>query len=416
MTSREKIKITLNHQTPPTVAVDFGAAPVTGIHISIVEKLRDVFGLEKHLIKVSEPYQMLGEVEGDLLKHLGGDVIGVSPSSNMFGIKNENWKEFITPWKQVVLIPENFNTTTDEDGGVYIYPEGDTTVEPSAKMPATSFFFDALIRQESIDETKLNPEENLEEFVEITDEEIQYFKKEIDKAYSTGKAVMANFGGTGLGDIALVPGLNLKHPKGIRDVSEWYMSTMTRPDYIQEVFDKQTDIAIKSFERISKVILDKVDIVYLCGTDFGTQNGTFCDVSTYELLYMPYYKKINDWIHENTPWKTFKHSCGAVKTFIPDFIKSGFDILNPVQCQAAGMEANGLKNEFGDDIVFWGGGINTQETLPFGTPEEVYKEVSERLKIFSVGGGFVFNSIHNIQAQTPIKNIEAMLKAIADFS
>jgi uroporphyrinogen-III decarboxylase len=131
---------------------------------------------------------------------------------------------------------------------------------------------------------------------------------------------------------------------------------------------------------------------------------------------MPYYKRINDWIHDNTSWKTFKHSCGSVKSFIPAFIESGFDILNPVQCSAANMSAEDLKREFGKDIVFWGGGADTQTTLTLGSPDEVKKQVLKRCEIFSRDGGYIFNTVHNVQANTPIQNLIAMFDALNKFN
>ncbi|OPZ01328.1 MAG: Uroporphyrinogen decarboxylase (URO-D) [candidate division BRC1 bacterium ADurb.BinA364] len=113
-------------------------------------------------------------------------------------------------------------------------------------------------------------------------------------------------------------------------------------------------------------------------------------------------------------WKTFIHSCGSVYQLIPDFIEAGFDILNPVQCSAAEMEPRRLKREFGRDIVFWGGGIDTQKTLPFGTPEEIYRQTRERIEILGEGGGFVFDAIHNVQGDTPLENLMAMWRAIRD--
>jgi uroporphyrinogen-III decarboxylase len=125
---------------------------------------------------------------------------------------------------------------------------------------------------------------------------------------------------------------------------------------------------------------------------------------------------MNDWIHKHTTWKTFKHSCGAVRTLIPAFIESGFDILNPVQVSAAGMEAEKLKADFGKDVVFWGGGVDTQKTLAFGRPEEVRAEVLRRCEILGKGGGFVFNAVHNIQANVPVRNIVAMFDALKEGS
>ncbi|MEX2607440.1 MAG: uroporphyrinogen decarboxylase family protein, partial [Kiritimatiellia bacterium] len=118
----------------------------------------------------------------------------------------------------------------------------------------------------------------------------------------------------------------------------------------------------------------------------------------------------------NTAWKTFKHSCGAIDTLIPGIIEAGFDILNPVQCSAKGMEAEGLKSRYGDQICFWGGGVNTQQTLPFGTPEQVRDEVLARCETFAPGGGFVFNAIHNVQALSPVENVRAMIEAVKEYN
>ena len=160
---------------------------------------------------------------------------------------------------------------------------------------------------------------------------------------------------------------------------------------------------------------DLVDIIYICGTDFGAQTSSFCSVDTLRELYAPYYRRVNDWIHRHTTWKTFKHSCGAVEKFIPTFLESGFDILNPVQCSAAGMEPEHLKAAYGDKLTFWGGGVDTQQVLSFGTPQQVREQVRERCRIFSRGGGFVFNTVHNIQARTPVANIVALLDAVREF-
>jgi uroporphyrinogen-III decarboxylase len=225
---------------------------------------------------------------------------------------------------------------------------------------------------------------------------------------------MATFGGMAFGDIALVPAPFLKYPKGIRDIEEWYVSTLTRQPYIHEVFEKQCVVAIENLMKIYRRVGDQVHAVFICGTDFGTQWSTFCSTETYRSLYHPYYKRVNDWIHIHTSWKTFKHSCGSVVSLIPSFIESGFDILNPVQCSAAGMDPVELKKEFGSEIVFWGGGVDTQKTLMFGTPGEVKEEVKKRCDIFGKDGGFVFNAVHNIQGNVPVPNVIAMFEALKE--
>ena len=416
MTSKERVLTSVNHQTPDKIPVDFGATPVTGIHALAIENLRNYFGLPYRPVKVNEPYQMLGEIEDDLAEILGIDTVPVSPRKTMFGFPNENWKEFKTPWDQVVLVPEKFNVTTDEYGNIYMHPQGDTSVPPSAKMPANGYFFDALFRQDPIDHNNLHVEDNLEEFSDISEEDLDFFKREVDKAYATGKAVVANFGGMALGDIALVPAVDRIHPKGIREVTEWYMATIMHPDYVAKIFEVETDIAVRNLEKIYQTVGNKVDVAYICGTDFGTQNSQFCSEETLQTLYGPYYKKLTGWIHEHTSWKTFKHSCGSVEPFMNDFIEFGFDIINPVQVSATGMEPSHLKNSFGEHLTFWGGGVDTQHVLPFGTPKEVEKQVLRHCEIFSKNGGFVFNTVHNIQANVPVENIVAMLNAVRKFN
>ena len=417
MTPKEITLASLNHKNPGKIPVDCGTTGVTGIHVKAVAALRKHWGLEEKPVKVIEPYQMLGEVEDDLAELMGCTVTGLFSRGNMFGIRQDRgWKETRTLWGQTVLLPVDFNTTVDEDGGLLIYPEGDTSVPPCAKMPAEGFFFDALRRQDPIDDTLLKVSDNLEEFGPISDEDLAWWKEQFAKVRGTDKAVIASLGGTALGDIALVPGLNLKHPKGIRDVAEWYMSTVMRSDYVREIFDKQTDIAILNLSRIYEAGGDVIDVVFTCGTDFGTQNSTFCSPDTFEDLWAPYYRKVNDWIHGNTNWKTFKHSCGAVETFIPGFITSGFDILNPVQINATGMDPVVLKQKYGNDIVFWGGGVDTQKVLAFGTPGDVRDQVMRNCEIFGKDGGFVFNTVHNIQANVPVGNIAAIYETLRELN
>ncbi len=415
MTSRERVRAALNHQEPDCIPVDFGGTAVTGIHVSCVAGLRDYYGLEKRPVKVHEPYQMLGLVEDDLKEAMGIDVEGVFPRKTLFGFENRGWKE----WRfngLDVLVPEDFRTTLDENGDILIYPEGDTSAPPSGRMPQGGFFFDTIVRQEPIDEDHLNVEDNLEEFGPLTEADLEHYRAAVAEAKGKGRAVIMGTPGTAFGDIALVPAPFLKRPKGIRDIAEWYMSTRIRRDYIHAIFSRQCEYALENLARLHRVVADGVDAVFLCGTDFGTQTSSFCSAATFNELWLPYYQKINDWIHTHTNWKCFKHSCGSVERFIPSFIEAGFDILNPVQCSAAHMEAEHLKSSYGDRLVFWGGGVDTQRVLPFGTPEQVRRQVLERCRIFSKNGGFVFNSIHNIQANTPVENIVAMIDAVHEFS
>jgi len=418
MNSRENLKKTLNHQQPERLVLDFGGTAVTGIHCLAVKNLRSFYGLGNRPVKIVEPFQMLGEVDDELRNAMGIDVVGAYGKGNLLGFANNEceWKPFTSNWGQELLVPVDFNFTKADDGSLLIYPQGDMSVDPSARMPKTGYFFDAIIRQEPINEENLNPENNLEEFGYIDDLTLDYWERTVNGLAATGKGIIASLGGTALGDIALVPGMNMKHPKGIRDVAEWYMSTVMRPDYIHAIFEKQTEIAIENYAKIYKRIGNKIDAVFICGTDFGTQDSTFCSPEQFSELYLPYYKMINDWMHKNTEWKSFKHSCGAVESFMPLFIESGIDIINPVQINAKGMDPRHLKNKYGKDLVFWGGGVDTQKMLSFGTPAEVKKQVLENCDIFARDGGFVFNTVHNVQANVPIENLVAMMEAVKEFN
>ncbi len=358
---------------------------------------------------------MLGMVEDDLRQAIGIDTKPLWSQWTMYGFKNQNFKPFMTPWGQEVLVAQDFNTT-ENDENVYIYAGGDKSYEPAGVMPKSGYFFDSPNRQKPFTDNDLNPEDNLEEFGYISVEDLDYYK-EMKKAYANEPYFIGgNLGGTAIGDIACVPGPMLKEPKGIRSVEEWYMSTVLRTDYLHEVFDRQVEIAIKNLKKTYAALGEGIGIAYICGNDFGTQNSTFCSNETFRSLYAPYYKRINDWIHANTGWKTFKHSCGAVEPLMRDFIDVGFDIINPVQWTASGMDMKKLKDNYGKDIVFWGGGVDTQRTLPFETPDKVREQVLQTCEVFSKDGGFVFNTIHNIQAETPVENVVAMIDAIKEFN
>ncbi|RME84876.1 MAG: methyltransferase [Caldilineae bacterium] len=418
MTSRERVEIALSHREPDRVPLDLGGSVVTGMAASAVYRLRQALGLDEpgRPVKVIEPYQMLGEIEMDLIEALGVDVVPLQSNKTFFGFRNEGWKPWQTFDGAPVLVPEKFNTEPEPNGDILQYPEGDKSVPPSGRMPKGGWYFDSIIRQPPIDDNNLNVEDNLEEFGPITEEELEFWRTEAERLYTTtDKAILANFGGTGFGDIALVPAPWLKHPKGIRDVEEWYVSLVTRRDYVYKVFEKQCEIGIENLKRIHEVVGEKVTAVFVTGTDFGMQRGCFISPQTYRDLFAPFHREVNNWVHKNTTWKTFIHSCGSIMPLIEDFIEVGFDILNPVQTSAANMDPKELKARFGDRIVFWGGGVDTQHTLPYGTPEEVKREVRERIEIFGKGGGFVFNTVHNVQANVPVENIVAMYEAVREY-
>ncbi len=418
MNSRERVQLALDRQEPDRVPLDLGGCGQTGMHASSVYGLRQALGLDEPgtPVKVIEPYQMLGEIKPDLMQALGVDVAGLAGLGTMFGYKLEGWKRWTMFDGTPVLVPEGFNTDPEPNGDILMYPEGDKSVPACAKMPKDGWYFDSLRRQVSIDDENLDVEDNLKEFGPISDEDLAHLEQEAERLYTqTDKAIMLVIGGAGFGDIALVPAPMLKHPRGIRDVEEWYISTVTRRDYVYQVFERQCEIALENLPRIYQAVGKRVTVAWVSGTDFGAQNRPFISPQSFRELYQPFYRRVNDWIHAHTSWKTFIHTCGSVMPLIPGIIEAGFDILNPVQTSAANMEPAELKAHFGDQVTFWGGGVDTQHTLPFGTPDEVREQVRERIQIFGPGGGFVFNPIHNVQARVPVENLLAMYAAVRDY-
>ena len=415
MTAKERVTAALNHKQPDKVPLDFGAHGCSMMHVSCIKALREYYGLKGH-VKVSCPSTMTGIIENDLRDAIGADVDGIFPYNNFFGYPNTDWKEW-DYFGQTVLVPGQFEVSPDEKGGYHLYPQGDRLAPPSGHLPKGGFYFDTIIRQQPFDDiAELDYRDNLEEYKPISGQELAYYSAEAARLKNSARAVIGNFGSTALGDISNVPAPWLKNPKGIRSIEDWYMAPLLCPEYVHNIFHAQTEIAIQNLAKVKAAVGDSVDAAFICGTDFGTQISLMVSADVFKEIWFPYYKKMNDWVHKNTNWKTFKHSCGAIRDILPLLIDAGFDIINPVQCSATGMDAKELKKEFGSSLVFWGGGIDTQKVLPFGTPEEVREQVLRRCEIFSPGGGFVFNSVHCVQAGTPVENIVAMIDAVHEFN
>lgn len=418
MNSRERIQLAINHEEPDRVPLDLGATPTTGMHVSSVYLLRQALKLDppETPVKVIEPYQMMGEIQPDLMDALGVDAISLWRRNNMFGFRNENWKPWTLFDGTPLLVPEAFNTQPEADGSILMYPEGDHNASPSGRMPKDGFYFDCLLRPTLPDDYEMDIRENTEEFQPIPQEELDYIGREAERLFTqTDKAILANIGGTALGDISQVSAPWMKSPSGIRNLEDWYMSTISRREYVLKIYEHQCEIGIENFARLHKAVENRITAIFMSGTDFGAQRGSFISNKTYREMYLPFQKRMNDWVHKNTTWKCFLHSCGSIVALMPDLIEAGFDIFNPVQTSAAGMDPSVLKERFGEQVTFWGGGVDTQRTLPFGTPEQIRAEVKERIRIFGSGGGFVFNPSHNIQAGIPVKNLLALFQAVKDF-
>jgi hypothetical protein len=363
--------------------------------------------------RVYDPYQMLGQVEEPVKKALGIDTFGIELPTTIFGYRNENWKRFRMFDGTEVEISGHFEFDELPGGDIVQYPKGDRSAPPSGKMPRGGFYFDTIVRQEPIDERTLDPREWVQQTYSLyTEEELRFLEQTSRHWYEGSEySLVGNFWGAGFGDIAIVPGPSVLHPKGIRDPEEWYISSLTRKDYITEIYSLQLELQMKNLAMYQQAVGDRIDVVVMSGTDFGSQKGPFISPASYREVFKPLHKTMNDWVHAHTTWKTFYHTCGSIVAFLDDFAEAGVDILNPVQVSAAGMSPEILKEEYGDRFVFWGGAVDAQHTLAFGKPEEVKAEAAHNLATFNRGGGFVFNNVHNIQATVPTENMLALFEA-----
>jgi hypothetical protein len=412
LTSRERVRVTLDHREPDRTPIDLGSTPATGICASSYSRLKKTLGIKSGLIKIEEPFEMIAEVEDEVRKILNVDTYGIPSPQTFFGFKNENWKPFSLFDGTEVMISGNMEYDVLENGDKVFYPQGDRGALPSAKMPKGGFYFDVIVRQETINESRLDPKDWVQQSFRLySDEDLKYLEEKSKWLYeNTDYSLVGNFWGAGFGDTAFVPGPQIKNPKGIRDPEEWYVSYKTRKQYIQEIFYYQFELQMENLKLYREAVGDRIDVIAMSGTDLGGQNGPLISPDIYRELFKPLHTAMNEWIQKNTNWKTFYHTCGSVIEFLDDFAEAGIDILNPVQISAYGMKPEFLKTNYGDKFVFWGGAVDPQKTLPFGTQDEVRKEVENNLRIFGKSGGYVFSNVHNIQDNISIENIVAMFE------
>ncbi|MBC5649314.1 uroporphyrinogen decarboxylase family protein [Christensenella tenuis] len=417
--SRERLIKTINHEDPGKVVVDMGSTTVTGIQAHALRLLREKMGLEEKPVKVNEPFQLLGMIEEDTRECLGIDVVGIDPNYTVYGFENKDWKPWTLPSGDPVEVAGGFEVKEGPDREIYMFPCGDRNTKPCAVLMEGGYFFNNITRiRKPYDEATSSAREDFKnDFAVLSEHKLRNVEEKVNYYYNnTGYGMIYSSILTAMGDMGFLQGPAVKEPDGIRDPQEWLLAYYTAPDYVHDCYEMQAEIAIENAKLLKEATGDKMQVMMVSGTDFGTQNGPYISKDMFREFYLKPFQKVNGWIHENTNWKVFFHTCGSIVELLPDLYEAGVDILNPVQCSAEGMDPVMLKQQWGDRFVFWGGGVDTQKTLPFGTPEEVYEEVSQRLGIFAPGGGFVFNTIHNVQGPTDAENLEAMFAAIADYN
>ena len=397
MNSRERVLATLQHTEPDRLPIDLGGTRQSGIAASTYHRLKEQLGISS-TTRVYDLYQMLAEVERPVMERLGADVVGLNRPDVAFDIPNTDWK----PWRMFdgtpVEVPGSFQPVTEANGDLVLQRDG----TPIARMPQGGYYFDRL---EVFPGGAHLPVEEINPPI-LSDALCEHYRLQAEAIHqNTDFAIVAPLG----------PPYELFYGLGTGGFENWMIALASEPDYVNAVCEKLVDIWLENLARFSQAVGNRVHILQF-NDDFGTQDAPFLSVKMFRELFLPQYKRGLDWIHQNTSMKVFLHSDGALMPLIPSIIEMGVDILNPIQTSAKDMDARLLKDRFGEQLVFWGGSLDCQKTLPFGTPEDVVREVEEHLRVLAPGGGYVFAPVHNIQANVPPENIVAMFDTALGWS
>ncbi len=408
MTSRERVRLAINHKQADRVPVDIGGTFVTGIHVDQYLKLARHIGWDCELPKVYEQMLMLARPDLLMLNWLGADVVLLENESYSFGMKNEGWQPWRTNRGNRVLMPGSFHTQVAEDGEIHMV---DASGKLLAKMSATGDYFDrpnmGIGMNLDFEIQRVDIEKFRRTLPVYSQEELRALEDRARILYEcTELSVHGGCHRGKLGSSAGVAGHSFE---------EWMVIMSIERDYAFELMQATAEVGLENLKLYLQAVGKYIDTIVMSTSDYGTQRAEMFSPEIYKEVFLPNYKRMNDYVHTNSNIKTFYHSCGCVRGFIPYFIEAGVDILNPVQTTADRMDAQELKDEFGDKLTFWGGGIDTQVTLPTGTPEQVREKVRRAIEIFGKGGGFVFTPIHNMQPDVPVENALAMLKAVREF-
>lgn len=381
--SRARVRAAIAHRAPDRVPFDLGGTRVTGIHARAYERLRPALGLEPREARIADVTQQLADVEPDVLDALGVDVRCLSPRGP-------------SSYRREIREDGEYRTFVDEWG-------------VGRRMPlAAALYYDSYAPPLAgeIDRTAIAA---------------YAWPDPADPARYAGLAEEARLYAEGEGRAVAVGSICGGLTEGLfklRGFEDGYMDLAGDPALARMVMERILQVKIAYWERALPPLTGLVDVV-VEADDLGGQERTLFSPATYRALVKPLHRDLFAWLHAHTDAKVFFHSCGAVRDLIPDLIEIGVDILNPVQVSAAGMDTGELKREFGRDLVFWGGGVDTQRVLGAGTLDAVRTEVRRRVgdlarETDGAAGGFVFAAVHNIQPNVPAENILAMREALAE--
>ncbi len=408
MTSRERVQKAVNFQQPDRVPVDLGGMKASSIAASAYARVLRKLGLPGP-VRVSDPRFMIACVDEPLRKRFHLDVAPLDWSMVPSQLRPESeWVPKRLFDGTEVLLPPKTGIAEDAEGNwILLKPDGSPT---SFRIPRNGFYFDDCAFNEpgGIDPAKFRP------VMDVPDEALKLFGDYAKRMHEETEYALL---GWGFGVCFLGMSLITERSDNVTQgkPSEWLMMLMTEKETCHEMMGRSVDASISCLKRVHQAVGDRAFGWGIAADDSGTQRREFIRPELWGEMLQPHYKRLCDWIHQNTKWKTFLHSCGSVYNLVPHFIEAGVDILNPVQTSAENMGPERLKKEFGGRIVFWGGGCDTQSVLGKAMPAEVREHVRDRIRIFSPGGGYVFNQVHNIQANVPAENIIAMFDAAREF-
>ncbi len=412
MTSRERILTSINHKEPDRVPLDLSATPSSGISAIAYNNLKQHLGINDGHTRIYDVVQQLAQLEDEIIDRFGVDVLDIGRA---FNTAETDWYDIKLPDGSKAQYPLWFRPTEKPDGSHIVLDEDGDKI---AQMPPSGTFFDQTcfpyIDCYPADYKDLGKAMNKVLWQKLAHSPWDnaaapdFYKQLRERALflrqTTDQALM------------IVCGCNLfEWGTFLRRMDNFLVDLLLEPEEVKKLLDALMERHLASLEKVCAAVGDVVDILRF-GDDLGTNDGPFMNPEIYRKLFKPRHTMLCDYVHSHSSMKTFLHSCGSLRELMPDLIEAGYDILNPIQTTARGMDPVELKREFGRDITFWGGGCNTRWVLNRATPQEVYDYVSRMLDIFFPGGGYVFNTEHNIMPDVPPENIIAMYKAVHDFA
>ena len=412
MTSRERILTAIQHREPDQVPVDLGATPSSGISAIAYGNLKRHLGLRQGDTRVYDVVQQLAQPEDFILDRFGVDVVDVGRT---FNISDSDWHDAVLADGQTAQLPAWFHPERQADGSfIARHPDG-TDI---AHMPAGGIFYDQsyfpYLDGYPSDFHDLSAQMGKILWAALAHSPWDHAKdpgfwdllrqRALALRRSTDRALM------------IVVGCNLfEWGTFLRRMDNFLMDLVAEPENVERLLEALMERHLAALKRVCQAVGDIADILRF-GDDLGANGGPFMSPKLYRQFFKPRHSLLCDYVHRHTRMKTFLHSCGSIHALLPDLIEAGYDIINPVQTTCRDMEPERLKADFGKDICFWGGGCDTKSVLNTATPAQVKEHVKRRLEVFMPGGGFVFNTVHNILPEVPPQNIVAMYEAVQEFA